>query len=162
MRRSVGQGDVILRDARADELDDVAVLLSACYVEYADVFPPPIWRAYEREIRAVRSRLAVAQLVVARSGQELAGTVTFLPDAALDQHEWPPGGAAFRLLAVRPPARRFGIGRALVAECVRRARQREAAFLGLHTAHGRRMWGSSGAECVKLCVPHRGDLRAAV
>jgi ribosomal protein S18 acetylase RimI-like enzyme len=39
-----------------------------------------------------------------------------------------------RLLAIAPNARRRGIGRALVDECIRRSKMSGAAALGLHTS----------------------------
>jgi ribosomal protein S18 acetylase RimI-like enzyme len=40
-----------------------------------------------------------------------------------------------RLLAVSPTARNAGIGRALIEECERRARQAGAGAITLHTTH---------------------------
>jgi GNAT superfamily N-acetyltransferase len=125
---------LILRDAHADELAAIAELLLASYAQYETAFPPPVWETYRQEIAAVRSRSSSGELVVAALDAEPMGTVTFYPSAALDGHAWPAGVASFRLLAVHPSARRLGVGRLLVQECVRRARRCGASFLGLHTA----------------------------
>lgn len=46
---------------------------------------------------------------------------------------WPDGWASIRLLGVSPQARGLGIGRALMQECLRRARADGAVTMGLHT-----------------------------
>ena len=60
--------------------------------------------------------------------------MTFYPEAARwSVRNWPPGWALVRLLAVTPENRRHGIGRALMVECLRRARAASARAIGLHT-----------------------------
>lgn len=124
----------ILRDATGDELARVPALLEAAYAEHQAHFPPAVWRSYRRELAAVADPSGPGVVIVAVRDDDLAGTVTFYPDAAADAHPWPPDGACLRLLAVRAADRGTGVGRALVTECVARARRGGASFLGLHTA----------------------------
>src|SRR5881397_172598 len=56
-----------------------------------------------------------------------AGASRFLDSA------WPDGWASIRLLGVLPEARGLGLGGALMAECLRRARADGATMMGLHT-----------------------------
>lgn len=134
MAHAVGREQIDLRGARSGELDDVAELLVESYAEFSDLFPSALWTAYRRELAAVRSRLDVAELIVAVREGECVGTVSLYPDAAADGHGWPEGLSSLRLLAVRPAMRGRGVGRRLVEECLVRARRRGAAALGLHTA----------------------------
>lgn len=121
-----------MRDARPDELDEVSAVLSAAYAEYAR--PAPAWEEYARDVADVRSRLADADLIVAERDGRVLGAVTFYPDGTRSEGAgWPPGWAGVRLLGVLPEARGRGIGRALTDECVRRARDRGAVAVGLHT-----------------------------
>lgn len=117
------------------EFDAVADLLVAVLTPIAGRMPPAVASRYVDEVRDVRSRVGTGELLVA-TGRDggFIGTVTFLPDAADDDHPWPAGGAALRLLAVAPSARGSGWGRALVAACVDRARILGRGFLGLHTS----------------------------
>ena len=124
-----------IREARVEELDQVALLLRDAYLEYQASFPPKVWEGYSRDIMDVRSRLDASELIVAEHAGGLAGAVTFYPNASQSEQEgWPPGWTGVRLLAVHPDARGLGIGRALMDECLRRSRQRAATTLGLHTS----------------------------
>ncbi|MGZ4129021.1 MAG: GNAT family N-acetyltransferase [Actinomycetota bacterium] len=132
-------GDVTIRDARDDELDQVADLLEAAYAQYG---PPPessvelaeAFDEYRTNIRDVRSRLNESVLIVAEQDGRIVGSVTFYPPSSEGTGEgWPAGWAAFRLLGVDPSARGAGIGRALTEECLCRARALGATTMGLHT-----------------------------
>jgi ribosomal protein S18 acetylase RimI-like enzyme len=123
-----------LRDARPDELDGVARLLRDAYLEYKKFLTPDVWEGYLRDIMDVRSRLGVAELIVAELAGELAGAVTLYSKASGSPREgWPEGWAGARLLAVHPSCRGRGIGRALMDECIRRCRERGIRTIGLHT-----------------------------
>lgn len=128
------RAELILKDASAEERAEVAALLQAAYAEHRQHFPAAVWHAYRGELDAVDDRLDVSELIVAVRDRELVGTVTLYPDGRLDGHDWPPGVASLRLLAVRPGVRGAGVGRALVSECVARAGRHGASHLGLHTA----------------------------
>ena len=122
-----------IRDARDDELDDVARLILAANQEYAPLFPAHRWEAYARDITDVRSRLGDSELIVAEAAGRLLGTVTFYPNVPDSGQSWPPGWAGIRLLAVHPDGRRLGIARALMDECLLRCRRRGISTIGLHT-----------------------------
>ena len=123
-----------IRDAREEELDQVALLMRDAYQEYQASFPPGGWEGYARDIMDVRSRLDASELIVAEHAGVLVGAVTFYPNVSQsEQGGWPPGWTGIRLLAVHPDGRGLGIGRALMDECLRRSRLRNARTLGLHT-----------------------------
>lgn len=127
--------DVGLRDARPRELDEVAGLLAEVYAVFAPHFPAQAWKSYIGEIVDVRSRLGESELIVASRGGLLVGTIGLYPDASRSALEcWPQGWASIRTLGVRAGARRQGVGTALARECLRRARERGARAIGLHTA----------------------------
>ncbi|TMK82488.1 MAG: GNAT family N-acetyltransferase [Actinobacteria bacterium] len=130
---------LVIRDGRADELDEIADLIAAAYAQFG---PPPgsakelvdAFDEYRVDQRDVWSRLVDSQLIVAEEEGRLVGAVTFYPPGAEKKSErWPPEWAAFRLLAVPPDARGKGVGRALTDECLRRARDLGAPVMGLHT-----------------------------
>ena len=126
---------VVIRDAREEDLDAAADIIRAAYAEYSTIWGEHLWLEYIRHAADVRSRLDETELIVAERAGDLAGTVTFYPEASHSREEgWPQGWAGVRLLAVHPDARGARIGRLLMEECVRRARVRGTRALGLHTS----------------------------
>ena len=131
----------VIRDAKPEEFDEVADVISAAYAQYGPPpgSPKPLLDAFEEyrvEQRDVRSRLVDSHLIVAEEEGRIVGAVTFYPPGSDKKGEnWPLEWAAIRLLAVHPDARGKGIGRLLTDECLRRARELGAPVVGLHTAH---------------------------
>jgi GNAT superfamily N-acetyltransferase len=129
-----GLSGLCIRDARPEELDEVSLLIRDAYQQYQKSIPPLAWEAYMRDLMDVRSRLGIAELIVAELDGRPVGTVTLYSDTArLPQQMWPGGWAGIRILAVGPAYRGRGIGRALMNECVRRCRERGISAVGLHT-----------------------------
>jgi ribosomal protein S18 acetylase RimI-like enzyme len=126
--------DLHIRDARLEELDEVSKLTGDAYRQYENSLPESAWKSYLEDIMDVRSRLGVAELIVAEMKGRLVGTVTlYLKASSSSQEGWPQDWAGIRLLAVHPAHRSRGIGRALMEECIRRCRDRGIATIGLHT-----------------------------
>jgi ribosomal protein S18 acetylase RimI-like enzyme len=127
--------DLVIRDARADEHDDIRALTVKAYEQYASIMEPAAWEGLRA---AMHNALGLdgAERIVAERGGRLVGSAMLFPprsDAyagATSQAGWP----ELRMLAVDPDARGHRIGEALVRECVRRARRMGATELGLHTS----------------------------
>jgi ribosomal protein S18 acetylase RimI-like enzyme len=88
---------------------------------------------YEERLRDVAGRADGATVLVAIDGGEVVGTVTYVRDAtspsASHQHD---DEASIRMLAVKPSHARRGIGRALSAACIDRARADGKGAVSLH------------------------------
>ena len=140
--------NLLIRDAYPEELDQVSQLLKDSYLQYAHSIPSSRWEYYLEDMTDVRSRLEVADLIVAEIDARLAGTVTLYLEGTSSHESWPQGWAVIRLLAVHPSYRNKGIGRALMDECIRRCREKGITTIGLHTTElmnvARRMYEKMG------------------
>lgn len=89
---------------------------------------------YARELEDVATRAEGASVIVAVEDGRVLGTVTYVADPTSRYAEFlGPGEAGLRMLAVDPAAQGRGVGAALVAACVARARSDRAERLVLHT-----------------------------
>jgi GNAT superfamily N-acetyltransferase len=128
-----------IRDARPDEEEAIARLTLLAYREYASLMEPAAWIALEGAIGSSLAERGVTRLVAELDGAVVGSAALYAPDApaygALASiTSWP----EVRLVAVDPAARGRGVARALVEECVRRARHAGAPALGLHTSRSMR------------------------
>jgi GNAT superfamily N-acetyltransferase len=124
-----------IRDARADERDVVRDLTLDAYCVYAKIMDPEAWAGLDGAVRqALESK--TAQRIVADDHGTLIGSVMLFPasTAAYGDYTGALPAPELRLLAVPASARGRGVGRALVDECIRRARRDGATALGLHTS----------------------------
>ncbi len=135
-----GDPGVRIRDSLAHETEAIEQLTLTAYAEYAAAVTPEFWSAYRRNIaEAIRLRLPGERVVAEATGSgRLLGSVLLIPAAHSAADADVHGRPEARLLAVDPAARGRGIGRALMTECIRRARAAGAAALYLHTTESMR------------------------
>lgn len=133
--------DFEIRDARTGERDAIRELTLRAYGEYATIMHPDAWSGLEKAIRSAFDAGTAAEQIVADDDGTLIGSVMLYPaqtrayGAALEPLDWP----EVRLLAVPPEARGRGIARALMDECIRRARKAGASAIGIHTSRSMRV-----------------------
>jgi ribosomal protein S18 acetylase RimI-like enzyme len=126
---------IVVRVARPEEHARLGELVVAAYRSLPEFDEPD----YEPELRDVARRAreavvlaAVDEAAVDEAADALLGCVTYVPGP---ESAWAellePGEAAIRMLAVDPAARGRGVGTALTAACIARAREdgRTAVFL---------------------------------
>jgi len=132
--------DFVIRDARDEERDAIRHVTLRSYAEYAQTMDPVTWAGLERAIHAALASDAAAERIVADDHGTLIGSGLLYPPATkaygdmLDELSWP----EVRLLSVPPEARGRGVARALMDECLRRARLAGATAIGLHTSRSMR------------------------
>jgi GNAT superfamily N-acetyltransferase len=130
----------VVRDVRPEERAAVRELTLGAYAEFATIMDPTSWAELENAIRSALDADVPSERIVAVDGATLIGSVTLYP-AHIDAY----GDGTrvedcpeVRLVAVAPEARGRGVARALMDECIRRARASGATALGLHTSRSLR------------------------
>jgi GNAT superfamily N-acetyltransferase len=133
---------VEIREARtAGEIAAAGRVTVAANAEFAPAYraDAPMWADYIRSQADAAGRAANGVLLVAVDAGEVVGTVTFFLDRTPHSYPWRPGDPILRFLAVDPAARGRGVGRALLDECLIRARAAGCRRLALHTTAEQRV-----------------------
>ncbi|MCL6599127.1 MAG: GNAT family N-acetyltransferase [Alicyclobacillus macrosporangiidus] len=125
-----------IRDAFVHELDFIRQQRVAAYEEYSLNIPQGHWELLKQSISSDADVDTGVQLIIAELDGEIVGSVVLCPEntdaykGLVDMSEFP----EIRMLAVTPKARKKGVATALIKECIRRAKQTGAQYIGLHTA----------------------------
>ncbi len=126
-----------IRDAKESDREAIREVTLAAFQEYAAQMPVH-WDGYRQGIVATLANVEPAEQIVAEREGVIVGAILLYPAGSVySPPNHPPMTRAWpemRLLAVAPAARRFGIGAALVHECIRRARRSGNEALMLHTS----------------------------
>ena len=122
---------VQVREVMADEYDAAGrVTLEA----YAHLPGAHMSDDYATELVDVQRRAAEAVVLVAVDGEAVVGAVTYVPDATSPWAEdLRDGEVGIRMMAVSPAAQGRGIGGALIAACIARARAEGRSAVFLHS-----------------------------
>jgi GNAT superfamily N-acetyltransferase len=128
--------DYVVRDALPSDRDAIRDLTLGAYAEYANVMAPDSWEGLAAAVRVALDSTDPMERIVADDDGTLIGSVLLYPPSARAYGDLAGqlGTPELRLLAVAHEARGRGVGRALVEECIRRARRDGASALGLHTS----------------------------
>lgn len=125
---------VEVRAAVPEDLAAVRRIVTAAYAEFEPWLSAANWARMSSNIAKVIEPGAPGLLRVALLGDQLAGTVTYLPPGPKDYQRVPPEWAVIRVLGVDPAVRGCGVARALTEDCLALARADHAPAVGLHTA----------------------------
>ena len=125
--------DIRIREAGAEELDEVENLVKTAYREFQPLMPEAAWNRWMDNISETLHAPEGMVLVMEHRG-EIEGAVKFYPDAGqAHQGQWPAGAGLIRLLAVSPARRGRGYGRLLTQACLKRARELKVPTIFLFT-----------------------------
>lgn len=119
-----------VRPAVADEVESVGRLTLDAYAHNGFILEKD---SYAEHLLDAASRRNDAELLVAELCGHVVGTVTFCPEGSPFREAALPGEGEFRMLAVRPDARRRGVAEALVDRCIERSRELGCTALVLCT-----------------------------
>jgi GNAT superfamily N-acetyltransferase len=110
--------DVVVRDARPEELEAVGELTVAAYDGLVS-------DGYVEVLRDVPLRAAESTVMVGELDGRIAGTVTLVPPTAAERwrNSDDPDAGTIRMMGVAPEFRGHGVGSALVAACIDRSRE---------------------------------------
>jgi len=127
---------IVVRDSTPAEHPAIAELTLLVYREYAALMTPSAWAELEQAVHgALATTEDVDRIIAERDGRIVGSVMLFPPTSdAYGGRAAPPAFPELRVLAVDPSERGNGVGRRLVDECIRRARARGHASLGLHTS----------------------------
>lgn len=118
-----------IRPARRDEHEAAGDVVVAAYRALPD---GDQLGSYEEVLRDVADRTAQAEVLVAVDDDgAVLGTATYVPGPGPYAETDDPDEAGIRMLGVAPAAQGRGIGQALVAACVERARDAGRLRIGL-------------------------------
>ena len=141
-----------IREARRDELRAVYELTRRAYAEYATIMDRTSWEALSGAIDAGLASDQEMERIVALEGDAIVGSALLMAptEDAYKGFGVRVTAPEVRLVAVEPSARGHGIARALMDECLRRARASGATEIGLHTSRSMqaaiRMYEGMGFE----------------
>ena len=130
----------IIRTGEDDERAAIRELTLRSYAEYAEIMDPDSWRGLSQALRDALASDQLVERIVAEDDGHLVGSA-MLYAAETDAYgalASRAGAPEIRLVAVAPEARGRGIAKALVEECIRRARAQGASEVGLHTSRSMR------------------------
>jgi len=121
-----------IRDYIETDRAAVNAVALAAFTQYAGDYED--WPTFSVGIARMGDLAGDGDLLVAERGGRIAGAVVHVgpgrPRSAIFPEDW----SVLRMLVVDPAARGGGIGRALVAAALERARQARAPAVGLHTS----------------------------
>ena len=128
---------MIIRNAKSSEFEYIKELRVHAYNEHEQKIPKDHWNVLKNQISADEDLEQDIDQIVAEIDGEIAGTVVLYPpktelykgllEESLDYPE-------IRKLAVSPDFRGRGVAKALIAECIKRSKNRGIKKIGLHTA----------------------------
>ena len=130
----------IIRDATDGERAIVRELTLRAYAEYAEIMEPASWSGLSQALAAaLASDGPVERIVADDDGRIVGSAMLYAPETdAYGALVSASAAPEIRLVAVAPEARGRGIAKALVEECIRRARSQGAREVGLHTSRSMR------------------------
>lgn len=120
--------------ATHEDFEAIADLNVAAFAQFEPALDPASWQDMLKNLRNVAERAATTEFFVCREQGQVVGSVGYCPAGKSNPHIFSPDMASVVLLVVHPQHRGGGMGRALTSACIERAREDNAAAIGLFTS----------------------------
>jgi GNAT superfamily N-acetyltransferase len=122
----------VIRDAVPQEHEALADVVMTAYGDFEAYIDDEFKAGFAAEVPQLMDD-EHTEVILAELGGEAVGSITFYPDGRFYDEDVPADWACLRTLAVLPSARGRGVGRALMNECLDRARSLGRTRMLLHT-----------------------------
>jgi predicted N-acetyltransferase YhbS len=120
--------------ATREDFAAIADLNVAAFAQFEPSLDPASWQNMLKNLRNVDERAHTTEFFVCRDGGMIVGSVGYCPAGKSNPDIFSAEMASVVLLVVHPHYRGKGLGKALTAACIARARQDNAVALGLFTS----------------------------
>ena len=124
--------NLVIRPCHAADRNGVNRVALAAFSQYEHDYDD--WTAFSAGIGRMGDLALDADLLVAERGGQVAGAVVHVGPGRPRSGIFPSDWSVIRMLVVDPAHRGQGLGRQLVAACLRRALRDQAPAIGLHTS----------------------------
>ncbi len=122
----------VLRPFVPSDRDGVNRVAQAAFAQYERHYQD--WPSFNEGIGRMADLSGVAELLVAEISGDIAGAVVHVGPGSPRSAIFPQAWSVIRMLVVAPGYRGHGVGRRLVAACLRAAMRDGAPAIGLHTS----------------------------
>ncbi len=124
----------MVESATNEDFDAIADLNVAAFTQFEPSLDPTSWQDMLKNLRNVSDRARTTKFFVCRDGGEIVGSVGYCSAGNSNANIFSAEMASVVLLVVHPQHRGNGLGKALTAACIARARQDNAGAIGLFTS----------------------------
>jgi GNAT superfamily N-acetyltransferase len=128
----VTTADIRIRDYGNSDAENLNRIAVSAFAQFRDQYQD--WPAMLAGLSKTSDLSANGEVIVAEFQSQFAGAVVYVrpdnPKAAFFDQSWP----VIRMLVVDPALRGNGLGRALSAECIARAKRDGSPVIALHTS----------------------------
>jgi len=124
----------MIEPAAREDFDAIADLNVAAFAQFQPSLDPASWQDMLKNLRNVDERAQTTEFFVWREGGKIVGSVGYCPAGRSNPNIFSPDMASVVLLVVHPRHRGHGLGKALTATCIARAREDSADAIALFTS----------------------------